>query len=93
MDYKDITEESIRTAIKDIMFGTSAPRELIPITKTLVDEYEDDWIERRTAELMDIIEPGSYSIGAPPYVAHTGKGGFIQYQLVMEKGLLEFKKR
>lgn len=45
----------------------------------------EDWEINRRAELELSVQDGAYQIGTGDFIAYTGKGGYINYQIAIEK--------
>lgn len=54
-------------------------------------EEEEEWEKKRREELDKELEHGSYEIGIKPDVFYTGKGGYINYIILLEKEVRKSK--
>ena len=52
-----------------------------------MEDWEKDLRERLDKEVSEDI----YKIGSPPMIALTGKGGYINYLVEVERGLREWR--
>jgi len=52
----------------------------------------EDWEIELRAKLDKEIPNGAYQIGTPPVVAWTGKGGYIDFHIEMERVLRKLIK-
>ncbi len=51
----------------------------------------EQWEIDRRKYYQETIPDGCYQIGTDDFFAYTGKGGYIEYQIALEKAVLKFK--
>jgi len=96
-DYTQLTYEELKAKIGDALYSEEFGDVLDEMKTRSVKEWEDahplvdapeGWEEKRTAELMDTVPDGSYCIDGKLW---TGKGGYIQFQIAIEKYAKRYK--